>query len=67
MWSPYTAQLNMSRHPAAVVPCGVSRQGLPIGLQIVSGHYRDALVLCAAARYTETHPIEFPVLPEAKP
>jgi aspartyl-tRNA(Asn)/glutamyl-tRNA(Gln) amidotransferase subunit A len=67
LWSPYTAQFNMSRHPAAVVPCGVSRQGLPIGLQIVSGHYKDALVLAAAARYAETHPIEFPVLPESKP
>jgi aspartyl-tRNA(Asn)/glutamyl-tRNA(Gln) amidotransferase subunit A len=66
LWSPYTAQFNMSRHPAAVVPCGISHQGLPIGLQIVSGHYKDALVLAAAARYAEAHPIEFPVLAESK-
>jgi aspartyl-tRNA(Asn)/glutamyl-tRNA(Gln) amidotransferase subunit A len=44
----------------------VSRQGLPIGLQVVAGHYKDALVLAAAARYAEAHPIEFPVLPESK-
>ena len=48
------------------MPCGLSRQGLPIGLQIAAGHYKDALVLRAAARYAETNPLKFPVLPEAK-
>ncbi len=66
LWSPYTSQFNLSRHPAASVPCGLSRQGLPIGLQIAAGHYKDALVLRAAARYAETNPIDFPVLPETK-
>ena len=66
LWSPYTSQFNLSRHPAASVPCGLSRQGLPIGLQIAAGHYKDALVLRAAARYAETNPLKFPVLPEAK-
>ena len=37
---------------------------LPVGLQIVAGHYRDAAVLRAAALYAEIHPLEFPVLPE---
>ena len=63
MWLPYTAQFNMSRHPAVSVPCGLNREGLPIGLQIASGHYRDALVLRAAARYAEVNPIAFPSLP----
>lgn len=66
MWSPYTPQFNLTRHPAASVPCGLSRQGLPIGLQIASGHYKDALVLRAAAAYTAAHPLDFPVLPETK-
>ncbi|HTR87951.1 MAG TPA: amidase [Reyranella sp.] len=65
-WSPYTATFNMTRHPAATVPCGISREGLPIGLQIVGGHYKDAAVLAAAHQYAEAHPIEFPVLPEKK-
>ena len=65
-WSPYTYPFNLSRHPAASVPCGLSKDGLPIGLQIVAGHYKDALVLRAAARYAEAHPLEFPVLPEKK-
>ena len=63
-WSPYTSTFNLTRHPAASVPCGLSREGLPVGLQIVAGHYRDAAVLRAAALYTEIHPLEFPVLPE---
>jgi aspartyl-tRNA(Asn)/glutamyl-tRNA(Gln) amidotransferase subunit A len=66
LWSPYTSQFNLSRHPAASVPCGLSRQGLPIGLQIAAGHYKDALVLRAAARYAEANPLKFPVLPESK-
>ena len=64
LWSPYTAQFNMTRHPAASVPCGLSRLGLPVGLQIVAGHYKDALVLRAAARFAETTKLKFPVLPE---
>lgn len=66
LWSPYTATFNMTRHPAASVPCGLSRDGLPVGLHIVAGHYRDALVLRAAARYSETNPMTFPDLPETK-
>jgi aspartyl-tRNA(Asn)/glutamyl-tRNA(Gln) amidotransferase subunit A len=66
LWSPYTSQFNLSRHPAASVPCGLSRDGLPIGLQIASGHYKDALVLRAAARYAEAHPLKFPDLLETK-
>jgi aspartyl-tRNA(Asn)/glutamyl-tRNA(Gln) amidotransferase subunit A len=66
LWSPYTSQFNLSRHPAASVPCGLGREGLPIGLQIAAGHYKDALVLRAAARYAETNPLTFPVLPETK-
>jgi aspartyl-tRNA(Asn)/glutamyl-tRNA(Gln) amidotransferase subunit A len=66
LWSPYTSQFNLSRHPAATVPCGLGRDGLPIGLQIASGHYKDALVLRAAARYADAHPLKFPVLPEIK-
>jgi aspartyl-tRNA(Asn)/glutamyl-tRNA(Gln) amidotransferase subunit A len=66
MWSPYTPQFNLTRHPAASVPCGLSRQGLPIGLQIASGHYRDELVLRAAAAYAAAHPLDFNALPEIK-
>ena len=65
-WSPYTSQFNLSRHPAASVPCGLSGEGLPVGLHIVAGPYKDAMVLRAAARIAETLPLTFPVLPETR-
>lgn len=68
-WSPFTYQFNLTRHPAATAPCGLTGDGLPVGLQIVSGHWRDAFVLRAAARFLEAHPFEIPELPapRAKP
>lgn len=65
-WSPYTATFNLTRHPAASVPCGLSSAGLPVGLQIVSGHFRDAELLALADAFAEAHPLSFPVLPETK-
>jgi aspartyl-tRNA(Asn)/glutamyl-tRNA(Gln) amidotransferase subunit A len=65
-WSPYTATFNLTRHPAASVPCGLSSAGLPVGLQIVAGHYKDAAVLALAGAYADAHPLDFPVLPETK-
>ncbi|MDB5479014.1 MAG: amidase [Caulobacteraceae bacterium] len=58
-----TAVFNLTRHPAVSVPCGLSGDGLPIGLQIVAGHYKDAEVLAAAAAFQEAAPFAFPVLP----
>ena len=63
-WSPYTSTFNLTRHPAASVPCGLGKDGVPIGLQIVAGHYRDAAVLRAAAAYAQVHPFDYPVIPE---
>ena len=34
--------------PAAVVPCGLTTDGLPVGVQIVGPPYAEALVLTAA-------------------
>jgi aspartyl-tRNA(Asn)/glutamyl-tRNA(Gln) amidotransferase subunit A len=63
-WSPYSSVFNLTRHPALTVPCGISRERLPIGLQLVSGYFKDAALLRLAAAYTEAHPIVFPRLPE---
>ena len=62
-WTPFTFVFNLTRHPAITVPCGVTKDGLPIGLQIVAGHYRDALLLRAAQAYTKAAPIRLPKLP----
>jgi aspartyl-tRNA(Asn)/glutamyl-tRNA(Gln) amidotransferase subunit A len=59
-WTPFTLTFNLTRQPAATIPCGLDRDGLPIGLQIVGGHARDALVLRAAAAYEKMRPIPAP-------
>jgi aspartyl-tRNA(Asn)/glutamyl-tRNA(Gln) amidotransferase subunit A len=61
-WS-NTALFNLTRHPALSMPIGLSASGLPVGLQIVAAHYRDDLVLQAAAALEAAQVRAFPVLP----
>jgi len=58
-----TVVFNLTRHPAISIPCGLGGENLPVGLQIVAGHYKDAQLLAAAAAYLDAAPFEFPVLP----
>ena len=53
---------NMTRQPAASIPCGLTRAGLPIGLQIVGPLYADARVLRAARAFETTQPERRPPL-----
>jgi len=46
----------MSGQPAASVPAGFTRDGLPVGLQIVGRHLDDALVLRASAAFEAAAP-----------
>jgi aspartyl-tRNA(Asn)/glutamyl-tRNA(Gln) amidotransferase subunit A len=47
--APFTGMFSLTRQPAISIPCGVTREGLPIGLQIVGRHFEEALVLQLAA------------------
>ena len=49
-WVSYTYPFNLTGQPAASVPAGWTRAGLPVGLQIVARPYRedDLFALCAA-------------------
>jgi aspartyl-tRNA(Asn)/glutamyl-tRNA(Gln) amidotransferase subunit A len=58
-WTPFTYPFNLSRNPAASVPCGLS-DGLPVGLQIVGRHEEDALVLRAAQAFEKARPWPLP-------
>ena len=54
----FTAPFNLTGLPAISIPCGFNREGLPIGLQIISRAWADAKVLNAAYAYeqaTEWH------------
>jgi aspartyl-tRNA(Asn)/glutamyl-tRNA(Gln) amidotransferase subunit A len=52
----FTIPFNLSWHPAATVRAGLSRRGLPIGLQIVGPRHRDDLVLRAARAFERERP-----------
>lgn len=47
----FTAAFNLSGGPAISVPCGVTTEGMPAGLQIAAAPGRDDVVLRLAAAY----------------
>ncbi len=55
-WLGFTSPINMTGQPAASVPAGFTRAGLPVGLQIVGRHLADASVLAASAAYERAAP-----------
>lgn len=48
-WYPFTFPLNLTGHPAISMPCGRTADGLPVGLQIMSGWYQERFLLKVAA------------------
>ncbi len=61
-WTPFSYPFNLSQQPAASIPCGLTRAGLPIGLQLVGPMFGDALVLRACRAYESVRPIARPTL-----
>jgi aspartyl-tRNA(Asn)/glutamyl-tRNA(Gln) amidotransferase subunit A len=59
-WTPFSYPFNMTQQPAASIPCGFTKAGLPVGLHIVGPRYRDALVLRASRAFESAHPIRVP-------
>jgi aspartyl-tRNA(Asn)/glutamyl-tRNA(Gln) amidotransferase subunit A len=62
-WAPFNYPFNLTRQPAASVPCGLTKSGLPIGLQIVGALYDEPTVLRAARAFERARP--FPPCPMA--
>ncbi len=52
----FTIPFNLSGHPAATVRAGFSKNGLPIGMQIVGPRHRDDLVLQVAQAFERERP-----------
>jgi aspartyl-tRNA(Asn)/glutamyl-tRNA(Gln) amidotransferase subunit A len=44
------------------VPCGFTKAGLPVGLQIVGARYAEKTVLRAARAYERARPFALPTL-----
>jgi aspartyl-tRNA(Asn)/glutamyl-tRNA(Gln) amidotransferase subunit A len=61
-WTPFTYPFNLTRQPAATVPCGLTAAGLPIGLQLVGPMYGEALVLRASRAFERARPFAIPAM-----
>jgi aspartyl-tRNA(Asn)/glutamyl-tRNA(Gln) amidotransferase subunit A len=59
-WTPFTYPFNLTRQPAATVPCGLTQAGLPVGLQIIGPSHADKLVLRAARAFERAAPFRMP-------
>lgn len=64
-WSPFSWPMNLAGLPAATVPCGFDRNGLPIGLQIVAPWLDEPTIFKIAAAFEEAQPWAG-IWPEAK-
>jgi aspartyl-tRNA(Asn)/glutamyl-tRNA(Gln) amidotransferase subunit A len=61
-WSPFHFPFNFTQQPAASVPCGLTRDGLPVALQIVGPRYREDLVLQASRAFESAQPFRMPAV-----
>jgi aspartyl-tRNA(Asn)/glutamyl-tRNA(Gln) amidotransferase subunit A len=61
-WTPFTYPFNLTGQPAASIPCGFTKAGLPVGLHIVGPKFADALVLRTARAFESARPLTLPDL-----
>lgn len=61
-WTPYTYPFNLTGQPAVSLPCGLTKAGLPMAIQLVGPRYADALVLRAARAFEAAMPAKLPPL-----
>ena len=55
-WAEFSHPFNMSWNPAASLPCGFTKEGLPVGLQIVGRRFDDLGVLRASRAFERALP-----------
>ena len=55
-WVGYTYPFNLTGQPAASIPAGFTREGLPVGLQLVARAYREEDLFAAAAAFETARP-----------
>ena len=57
-WLPFILVFSLTGQPAASIPAGWTRDGLPVGLQIIGRPYDEMTVLKAASAFEEVSPWE---------
>jgi aspartyl-tRNA(Asn)/glutamyl-tRNA(Gln) amidotransferase subunit A len=55
-WAGFSYPFNLTGLPAATCPCGFTPAGLPLGIQIVAGRFRDLRVLQASRAFEQARP-----------
>jgi aspartyl-tRNA(Asn)/glutamyl-tRNA(Gln) amidotransferase subunit A len=60
-WTPFSGPFNLTKVPAASIPCGFVG-GLPVGLQVVVPTFREDLALRVCRAYESLNPIRRPTL-----
>jgi aspartyl-tRNA(Asn)/glutamyl-tRNA(Gln) amidotransferase subunit A len=53
----YTVSANLAGVPAISVPCGLSNEGLPVGLQLIGNYWNEPLILNLAHTYESAFPL----------
>ena len=61
-----TVPANLASLPALSMPCGLSGEGLPVGIQVIGPLYSDDLVLRACHAFEAAKPFIFPSLTGSK-
>ena len=61
-WTPFSYPFNLSQQPAISLPCGLTLDGLPMGVQLVAPMFGDAKLLQAAQALQACYPMQRPVL-----
>ena len=61
-WTPFSYPFNLTQQPACTVPCGLTSDGLPIGLQFVGPMFGDAAVLRGARAFEQRRPVPRPTI-----
>jgi Asp-tRNA(Asn)/Glu-tRNA(Gln) amidotransferase A subunit family amidase len=64
----FTRYFNLAGVPVLTLPCGLSEQGLPLGMQLVAGPFEELKLLKAGHAYQKAFPLKplCPPLAEAK-
>jgi Asp-tRNA(Asn)/Glu-tRNA(Gln) amidotransferase A subunit family amidase len=55
-WVSYTYPFNLTGNPAASIPCGFTKSGLPVGMQIVSQAMREVDIFRLASAFETARP-----------